>query len=93
MCRAVLGTKVQIPKLYGAPNEKIEITIEAGTQPNTIVQIPQQGYYKANSMKKKRGDLFITILVEIPRHLTKEQKELFERLAAIDSMLHLSNVD
>ena len=71
----------------------MEVTIGAGAQPNTIIQVPQQGYLKVGTTKRKQGDMFVTVNVEIPRHLTKEQKELFERLGAIDSMLHLSDVD
>jgi len=29
--------------------------------------------------------------VEVPKNLSKEQKELFEKLAAIESMMNLSN--
>jgi len=90
--QAVLGTKIQIPKLYSKDGEKTEVTIEAGIQPNTLIRLPNQGFTKSNC-KKKRGDLFINIVIDIPTHVTKQQKELFERLAAIDSMLdlHLSN--
>lgn len=86
--QAVLGTRMHIPKLY-AEGEKYELTIEPGTQPGELIRIPQMGFRKANC-KKKRGDLEILVQVEIPKHLTKEQTELFERLAAIDSIMHLS---
>jgi len=86
--QAVLGTKVQIPKLYSKDGEKIEVSIKAGIQPNTVIRMPNQGFTKSNC-KKKRGDLFINILVDIPTQLTQQQKELFERLAVIDSMFDL----
>jgi len=86
--QAVLGTKVQIPKLYGKEGEKVEVSIKAGIQPGTVIRMPNQGFTKSNC-KKKRGDLFINIVVGIPTHLTQQQKELFERLAVIDSMFDL----
>lgn len=86
--RAVLGTKIQVPKLYGAEGEKVEVCIEPGIQPNTVIRMPNQGMTKSNC-KKKRGDLFIHILIDIPTHLTQQQKDLWERLATIDSMLDL----
>jgi len=86
--QAVLGTKVQIPKLYTKDGEKIEVSIKAGIQPGTVIRMPNQGFTKSNC-KKKRGDLFINIMVNIPTHLTQQQKELFDRLAVIDSMFDL----
>src|SRR5690349_4678315 len=91
LVRAVLGTKLQIPKLYAKDQaDKLEIQIEPGTQPNEVLKIPNQGFTKANC-KKKRGDLQVTVKVEIPRSVTREQRELFERLAAIDSMVYLAS--
>ena len=88
-----MGCKISLPKLYAAhPKDKLEVHIESGTQPNSILRIPHQGYY-CHGNKKKRGDLFVTVIVDIPKHITKHQKELFERLAAIDSMLNLADVD
>eukprot|EP01117_Protostelium_nocturnum_P011931 TRINITY_DN4364_c0_g2_i2.p1 TRINITY_DN4364_c0_g2~~TRINITY_DN4364_c0_g2_i2.p1 ORF type:complete len:404 (+),score=127.90 TRINITY_DN4364_c0_g2_i2:126-1337(+) len=87
--QAVLGTKLQVPKLYGKENEKLEVNVESGTQPNEVIKLSHQGFTKLNC-KKKRGDLIITIVVEVPKTTTTEQRELFERLAAIDSIMHLS---
>jgi DnaJ-class molecular chaperone len=86
--QAVLGTKIQIPKLYGTDGEKVEVSIEPGIQPNTVIRMPNQGMTKSNC-KKKRGDLYIHILIDIPTQLSQHQKDLFERLATIDSMLDL----
>jgi molecular chaperone DnaJ len=86
--QAVLGTKIQIPKLYGTDGEKVEVSIDPGIQPNTVIRMPNQGMTKSNC-KKKRGDLYIHILIDIPTQLSQHQKDLFERLATIDSMLDL----
>lgn len=71
--QAVLGEKLQLD-LNG---EKIEINIPAGTSSGTSYRL--QG--KGNKMRNgQRGDLILTINIEYPKHLTKEQKELWEKL-------------
>jgi len=86
--QAVLGTKVQIPRVYGKEGEKTELTVNPGIQSHTVIRLPNQGFTKTNC-KKKRGDLYVNIVVDIPKHLTQQQKELFEKLAVIDSMFDL----
>jgi len=88
--QAVLGSKIQIPKLYAEDGELLDIMVMAGTQPNESMRIAQMGFRKANC-KKKRGNLLVTFKVEIPRQLTKEQRGLFEKLAVIESLTNLSN--
>ncbi len=85
----MLGTKILIPKLYASSTEKLGLEIQPGTQPCTKIQIPNEGYIKLNC-KKKRADLIVTILVEIPTQLSPEQRELFEQLVALDGILTLS---
>jgi curved DNA-binding protein len=35
--------------------------------------------------KTKYGDLYLKIMIEIPQHLTEEERELFRKLASIRS--------
>lgn len=61
---------MEVPTL----EENIKYKIPEGTQPGTIFRIKQKGIKKLHSMDK--GDLYITVGVEVPRKLSAKQKEL-----------------
>ncbi len=71
---AVLGGTVQIPTLEGTQ----EIHIPPGVQPGQTLRVRGQGVPRRNG---SRGDLIVVLNVEIPKHLTPEQRRLFEQLA------------
>jgi molecular chaperone DnaJ len=72
---ATLGAIVKIPMIGNADQM---YKIPAGTQPSTKFIIKNKGFNIINS--KNRGDYIFTIKVEIPKKLTKEQKELFVKI-------------
>ena len=72
MIDATLGTEINVKTLEDT--EKLKI--ESGTQPNTILKIKSQGLPSQNS--NRRGDLFVHIVVEIPKKLSKQQKSLLD---------------
>ncbi|MDX9787224.1 MAG: DnaJ C-terminal domain-containing protein [Desulfobacterales bacterium] len=77
LTEAVLGTSVSIPTLEG---KELNLKIPAGTTHKTKMRLPGQGLPK---MKEGGyGDLYVQILVSLPKKLTKEQRELIEKLAA-----------
>ena len=70
--QAVLGDKIDVE----VNGEKISFNIPAGTQSGTSFRFPGKG----GAYKGGRGDLIITISVELPKHLTKEQREAWEKV-------------
>lgn len=70
---ACLGVKVRIPTLDG----DVEYHVPAGTQPNEVFRLKGKGIQRLNSIAK--GDLFVHIVVDIPRELTTEQKNLLKQ--------------
>ncbi len=72
MIQAALGDEITVPSL----EEPIKYKIPAGTQPGQQFQIKGKGAPDLNT--GKRGNLFIIIKVEIPKKLTKKQKELLK---------------
>ena len=72
MIDATLGTEINVKTLEDT--EKLKI--ESGTQPNTILKIKSQGLPSQNS--NRRGNLFVHIVVEIPKKLSKQQKSLLD---------------
>lgn len=73
---AILGTtkEVHIP-IIGKRN----IVIEAGTQVGTIIKIPWDGVKYID--KDKKWDLFVSILIKIPKKLWENERSLFEEIA------------
>ena len=71
--QAALGAEIEVPTLDG----KVRYAVPEGTQSGTVFRlkgkgIPYVGY-------KSRGDQFVTVVVETPKNLTREQKELLQR--------------
>ena len=61
--------------------EPEKIKIPAGTQSDTAFRLKGRGIVSLNGYGK--GDQLVRVQVMTPKKLTKEQKELFEQLAAI----------
>ena len=71
--QAVLGETLNLE----VGGEKIEFKIPPGTQPGSSFRFPGKGKKMRNG---RHGDLILTVNIEFPRHLSKEQKELWEKL-------------
>lgn len=67
---AALGAELQVPTLDG----NVKYTMPAGTQPNDVFKLKGKGIQRLNSVG--RGDQLVRIIVDIPKSLTHEQKEL-----------------
>ena len=76
LTEALLGTTVSVPTLDG---KQYNLKVPAGTKSGTRLRLSGQGLPAMKGGKK--GDLFVRVLVEIPRHLDTEQKRLVEKLA------------
>jgi molecular chaperone DnaJ len=72
---AALGVAVEVPTLEGAT----EVVLEPGTQPGERVVVRGRGMPRLR--RNGRGDLQVLVNVQIPRHLSAEQRELLARLA------------
>ncbi|MEW6093836.1 MAG: molecular chaperone DnaJ [Chloroflexota bacterium] len=77
VAQAVLGAEVEVPTV-GGKNEKL--SIPAGTQPGKVFTLKGRGVPYLR--KTGRGDQRVIVNVEIPSRLTKEQRDLFDKLAA-----------
>jgi len=71
---AALGTSVEIPTIDG----KVRIKIDAGTQSGKVLRLKNKGLPSINSHGK--GDLLVNINVWTPKTLSKEEKNILEKL-------------
>ena len=74
--QATLGAELQIPMVNG---EKVSYKIPDGTQTGTKFTIKNKGFKSINS--NWQGDFVFTVVVQTPKKLTSEQRELLTKLA------------
>ena len=72
---AVLGGEIEVPKLRGS----VRIKIPAGTQSGHTFAVKGEGVKRLNA--NHRGDLLIKINIDVPKKLSKRQRELLEEYA------------
>ncbi|MDQ3544838.1 MAG: molecular chaperone DnaJ [Actinomycetota bacterium] len=73
--QAALGDVIGVPTLRGPD---VTLRVKPGTQPASRHRVRGKGI----STPQATGDLIVTIDVEVPRHLTKEQRAAIEELKA-----------
>jgi molecular chaperone DnaJ len=76
--QAILGCRLEVNTVDGPT----ELTIPAGTQPNTVMTLEGHGVPKLGN-PVSRGDHLITIEIDIPTRVTAEERELLTKLAEI----------
>lgn len=74
--QATLGANLKIPMVDG--NTEI-FTIPEGTQTGTKFTIKEKGFKSLNSTS--RGNFVFTVVVQTPKRLNREQRDLLEKLA------------
>lgn len=71
--QAALGAQLTVPTIDG----KVQYTMPEGTQNGTVFRLRGSGIPKING--KGRGDQYIKVNIEVPKNLTKEQKDILRR--------------
>ena len=66
---AALGCELQVPTLDG----KVKYNVPAGTQSGSVFKLKNG---------RGHGDELVRVIVDVPRELTSEQKELMKQLDA-----------
>ena len=74
---AMLGCEIQVPGIDGPQTLKLE----AGTQSGTVQRLRGKGLPSVNGYGlSSRGDLYVKILVWIPRKLGRSEREAIEKM-------------
>ena len=78
LTEAILGTKKEIPTLYG----NVKLSVSAGTNSGDKQRIKGKGI--DNSFRRHKGDMYVIFKVYTPKKLSREQKQLIEQLSKTD---------
>lgn len=71
--QAILGDKIEIETVEGP----VRLTIPEGTQSHTEFRLRDKGMPEIGG---GRGDHIVTVIVDIPRRLTRQQRAIIEKL-------------
>ncbi|MDB9304256.1 MULTISPECIES: J domain-containing protein [Cyanophyceae] len=77
-CEAVLGGQVEAPTLDGP----VKMTIPPGVRTGQRLRLANKGYPGENG---KRGDQLVEIQIVMPKNITPEERELYEKLREIET--------
>ncbi|PIR71051.1 MAG: hypothetical protein COS97_02360 [Candidatus Nealsonbacteria bacterium CG07_land_8_20_14_0_80_40_10] len=72
--QAVLGAEIE----FNAAGQKITLKIPADTADNQVFRLKGMGL----EHRRGRGDMLAIVRIQMPKHLSREQRELFEQLRA-----------
>jgi curved DNA-binding protein len=74
---AVLGTTVSVPTL----DQPVKVRIPAGTNNSQQLRVRGRGLPKGRD--GERGDLYVVVNVQLPSELSREERELWEKLSHV----------
>ncbi|MCF0106336.1 MAG: molecular chaperone DnaJ [Holdemanella sp.] len=74
---AALGCVLSVPTVYG----DVDLTIPEGTQPNSKFRLKGKGV----NGRTGQGDQYVEITVEIPKRLSRKERELYEQLKNVSN--------
>jgi molecular chaperone DnaJ len=77
LIKAILGSEVEVPTLNG----NVQMKIPAGTQSGKIFRLKGKGIPDLHG--RGIGDELVRVNVEIPTHLTSQQRQLIEEFARL----------
>ena len=78
LTEAILGCKKEIPTLY----DNVKINISSGTNSGDKQRIKGKGV--DNEYSHRKGDMYIVFKVYTPKKLSREQKQLIDKLSQTD---------
>lgn len=82
--QAALGDEVTVPTIDG----NVTYRIPEGTQPGDVLRLRGKGVQ--HCQREGRGDMLVKVIIEVPKKLTKAQKELLQK---VESELNEKNFE
>lgn len=70
--RAAIGGEIEVPTLFG----KAKLHVPAGTHSHTVFRMKGEGMPRMN--RNSKGDQMVRAVIDVPKKLSRKQKELLE---------------
>ncbi len=77
---AALGGEVEVQTIDG----RCSLKVPSGTQSGAMLRMKNQGMVRMNT--KSRGDQYVYVEIEVPKKLTKEQREILSNFAKVSGL-------
>ncbi len=77
---AALGGEVEVETIEG----KCALKVPSGTQSGAVLRMKNQGMLRMNT--KVRGDQYVRVEIDVPKKLTKEQRDALEHFATLTGL-------
>ena len=76
--QAALGAEIEVMTI---DDVKVKVAIPAGTQNGKMLRLRNKGVPHLRSSFDQRGDMYIKIIVDVPKKLNREAKNLLKQLS------------
>lgn len=76
MYTAVMGGKLQV----AVPGSPLQLTVPAGTDSGRLFRLRGKGIPAPEGSGDVAGDLYVKVMISVPKNLSEQEKELFTRL-------------
>ena len=76
--KACLGSDISVKSLEG---KELKVKVPAGIQPQSKLRLKGHGLPAGKT--GGRGDIYVKIVVDVPKNLSNEQKKLIKELAGL----------
>lgn len=80
LLQGVLGDQIKIETVHG----QVSLKIPAGTQSGQVFRVRNYGVPKPQS--NDRGDYYVTVSLEIPKKVSRKERELYQQLAELKGL-------
>ncbi|MGQ1786273.1 DnaJ C-terminal domain-containing protein [Saccharicrinis sp. GN24d3] len=81
---AILGGKIEVNTLAG----KLSLKVPKGSQPGSKLRLKGKGMPVYNKPGRS-GDLYVQLIISIPRNLSEEELDLFRKLKRLRNKTHV----
>lgn len=71
--QVVLGDVIEVKTIHG----KVKLKVPPGAQPGSLIRIKGKG---VPTLKGSSGDHFVRVKLEVPKDVSRQEKELYEQL-------------
>lgn len=75
--QAALGATISVPTIHG----DVDMKIPHGTQTSTTLRVRGKGIHTTHG----KGDQYVTVVVQVPKKLNAEEKDLLTKLSKVES--------